>query len=192
MDIRKLLIVTIFVTVIGISISYASLSQLIEVTSAGSVRQANWDVHFKNLSDATIEGDVVIISEPNLITDLTAFSGLDVRFNNITGSVTYFMDIVNDGDLDAIIQEIDYPTPTCISSDEYSAESAADIASVCGGLTYKLVYASNDVEVAVGDILPSKESARLELVFSFIDDTLPINEIEITGLNYNIKYVQNK
>ncbi len=192
MKIKIVMIVAIMITVVGISISYASLSAVIEVTSAGSVRKANWDVHINELSSPEITGDLEIITPPEAINGTTTFRNLNVRFNENNSSVVYYFEIVNAGDLDAVINDISLPTPVCTAVEVYPLETARDIANVCGNLTYELEYSATGNALAVGDIIESGHIVIVKLTFAYGGTELPINEINITGLDYIITYGQNR
>ncbi len=192
MNVKVISIIAIVATIVGISVSYASLSTVIDITTAGSVRAAEWDVHINDLSDPTIIGDVDIISPPVAINGTTIIENLNVRFNENNSSVVYYFELVNAGDLDAIITNVDYPTPTCTSTDIHTAYLPEDILNVCDNLTYELTYSADGSQILENDILTAGETAVMKLTFAYAGTELPINEISISGLDYNITYLPNR
>ncbi len=199
MKFKSLAVIAILITIFGVSISYASLSTILEISSSGAVRKANWDIHFNDLSDATIVGDLVINTAPQLSPETTSITNLDVKFNDITGSVTYYFDVVNEGDLDAVISNISNPGPICTVPVETPgvdpADTAADIANVCNAITYSLEYVEvggTYTPVSINDTLAAGETKRLRLTFAYNDSLLPLSEVRISNLSYLITYVQDK
>ncbi len=194
MNIKVLAIIAIIITILGVSLSYASLSRVIEINSTATTRAAVWDIHIENLSQVNITGDVDIITAPRIV-NTELFAGivdLDVKFNNNVASVVYYFDIVNEGDLNAEIQLIEVPVPICTAKNDYPAEVINDQNNVCSAITYKIEKVgstpADDELIQIGTELPAKSSTRYRLTFSYNDRRLPINEVAITGLNYKITY----
>ncbi len=195
MKVKMLAVIAIFITVFGVSVSYASLSTMIEISTTGSVRQANWDIHFEDISAVDVVGDVDIITAPQLSPNTTIIDGFDVRFNDVTGSVTYYFDVVNDGDLNAEISAITPPVPSCAAVGTVDPDYIGDKDTVCGAISYTLQYVEMGgtyVDLAVGDTLAAGERKRLRLQFSYSDVFLPANQINITGLDYLVTYAHDR
>ncbi len=192
MNVKGIIIVAILVTVFGISLSYATLSQVLEIESVGAVRAANWDIHFDDLSTPTITGDVTINTAPIIVSETTAIQNLDIKFEEVNSSITYYFDVVNEGDLNSKIGLLTIETPICtaITNNDGEAVQREDEANVCGGIEITLQYAGVLTDVAVDDELAPGETKRMVLKIDYQDTRLPINEVSITNLKIAINYVQ--
>ncbi len=190
MNVKLITIIAILITITGVSFAYASLSTMMNISTSGAVRAANWDVHFQSLSNPEVEGEVAIITNPHIDGSTTAISNLDVKFNQINSSIKYYFDVVNAGDLPAQIATINVPTPVCTATPTYPAEVAQDQLDVCGAITYSLKNVATNASLNVGDVLEAGDEIRLVLEFSYAGTRLPINEVSISDLDISLIYVQ--
>ena len=56
---KILAIVAICIALLGMRFSYASMSTKLDIKGFASIISANWDVHFENLSHATLIGQAI-------------------------------------------------------------------------------------------------------------------------------------
>ena len=80
-------------------------------------------------------------------------------------------------------------SPTCTGLSV--TQAAADAATVCGGLTYTLKYTTGGATVAANDTLAASETKNMTLTLSYTGADLPSDDVNITGLNISMIYIEN-
>ncbi len=192
MNIRKMAIVAVLLTVFTLGISYASLSVILNINGTAQVRAANWDVHFENLSAPLTEGLVLVNVEPTLISNSTSFSDLNVTFNRTNSSITYNVDLVNDGDIDAQVNNVTSTTPLCNTTSVVAVPSNAeqDKQDVCNAISHSVKYTADGSDVAIGDDLLAGESKEVAIKINYAGTNLPLNVISINNLETAIGFSQ--
>ena len=186
---KMIAIAALLISIIGLSVGFASLSTVLTINGTGRVQTSNWDVHFENLGGPTLTGTAAIGAEEPVLTD-TTFGDFDVTFTSPKDSITYTFDVENTGSYDAEISAISIPTPSCNVDGDTTAESAVN---VCKYLTYTLKYANGD-DVEVGDTLAKtngKESLVLTLAYGSPSAAeLATENVSIDNLQITMTYKQ--
>ena len=196
--IKVLSVAALLVAVLGLTVAFAALSQTLTINGSATVNAASWDVHFENLSEATIEGGAEVVTKPTITEDGTSIQTFKVKLTKPLDSVIYTFDVKNAGSINAKLTGITKAaTPTCTGSGD---SATTDAEKVCSGLTYKLTYADGDhrgeeVSTANSD-LAAGASAKLQLELSFdIESDVAVdiakNDVEISGLDIALTYGQN-
>ena len=175
-------LVAVIVAVLGLTIAFAAMSRTLRINGTGKMDPVNWEIYFDNLSSATTVGEGVATGTPSLATKGASITNMNVTLKKPGDSVTYTVDIKNDGDIDAEISEINLPTLTTAQSTlfEFSA-------------TYTNEYEHGHT-ITVGDMLASKETRNITIVFKYkdiTDESLLPNSQEAINLSYSINYVQS-
>ena len=150
-------IVAICIAVAGLGIAYATLQQQLTINATVTKKAAEWDVHFANMSAATLNGAGVENAAANLTaTNVT----VDVSVMKPGDSVTYTFDVVNGGDIDAKLNAI--PTITGVTE---AAAAYIDVA---------LVYADDNSALGANDELLHGESTTLKLSVTYRTTADPV------------------
>lgn len=196
--IKVLSVVALLVAVLGLTVAFAALSQTLTINGSATVNAASWDVHFENLSEATIGGGAEVVTKPTITEDGTSIQTFKVKLTKPLDSVIYTFDVKNAGSINARLTGITKAaTPTCTGSGD---SATTDAEKVCSGLTYKLTYAAGDhmgEEVSTSNSdLAAGASAKLQLELSFdIESNTAVNiaknDVEISGLDIALTYGQN-
>ena len=186
--VRTLSLIALIVAVLGLTVAFAALSQTLTINGTASVDAATWDIHFANLSDATLTGDASVTTAPIIKGDNnTTIGDYDVTITKPGDSVVYTFDVVNAGTVDANLGELTKNVkPTCSSN----SGVAADEAIVCDGLTYSLTYTDSGNTVAQNDTLDKGATKNMTLTLEYESDLLPSDDVTISGLDITLKYVQ--
>ena len=187
-----LVALALLLSVVGISIGFASLSQNLEIEGTAEVVPASWDIKFKNLSAAVESGTADELSAPSLSTTSTKISGFDVQLAKPGDSVTYKFKIANDGDINAVLSDMQVATPTFTGTGD---TASADEAIVAAAFEYTLEYdngASAPSAISVNDTLNSTTERDVILTIKYKDDaeSVPTAKVEITGLSIILTYTQ--
>lgn len=174
-------------SVVGISVGFASMSTELKINGAANVVPASWKIKFNNLSQPTILGAAEVTTAPIIQSD-THIGNYAVKLTKPGDSVTYTFDVVNTGTIDAELSTYTVSQPT-ITGIGTSAVSDAEI--VKNNLVYTLTYA-NGKTIQQGDKLAKDETATLKLTvgYSATANTLPVGSVSINGMDITFVYSQ--
>lgn len=148
------------VVILGINSSYS-----IDENSVKS-----WDVAFTSV-DAINEGSKYDM--PKLIKDSTSLNDINFSFDNGTDKLSYKINVLNNGTVDAKIAAITLIDAKC--NDE----------SLCDNLEYSLTYEDGSL-VNRGDVLAKKSGTTLYLNFRYngvLDKELAFSDFKVS-INY--------
>ena len=179
--IKMLSIIALVIAVLGVTIAFAALSGTLRINGSGTMDRADWNIYFDNLSNASTKGKGSVIGTPTLEEHGAEISNIKVKLKQPQDSVTYTVDIVNNGDIDAEIDNIVLPTVP----NEYK-----DI------LDFEVVYTDNKEEPKKGDVLTHtspNNTRNLTIKISYkdiTDESLLPEEEGVINLTYKINYVQ--
>ncbi len=185
---RRFKIISIFVlilAVIGLSIAYAAMSEVLSITGTAKMNSADWNIKFNNLSVNKTGNATFIIPK---LSD-TSLLDYEVNLTAPGDSVTFTFDVSNNGNMNAKIGSLDIGDPECIGVGD---NSNSDAKIVCNNITYKLKN-SDGTEVKVGDFLEKKTTKTLQLSIIYNSDatSLPTDDVTVKGLDINITYDQD-
>jgi len=185
---RRFKIVSIFIlilAVIGLSIAYAAMSEVLSITGTAKMNSADWNIKFNNLS-AEKTGDATFI-EPTLSD--TSLLDYEVNLTKPGDSVTFIFDVTNNGNIDAVLGTLTKGKPKCSGT---GSNASRDAKIVCDNLTYTFKYVDGGA-VKVGDTLEKKEVSKMQLQLIYNSDAkeLPNDDVVVKGLNINVIYNQN-
>ncbi len=103
---RKVKIISLcalLVAVLGLTVAFASLSQMLTINGSANVNAATWNIHFKNNIETSTEGTAKIITKPTLDDKTLSIENFEVSLTKPGDIATLMVDIINDGTLDAKI-----------------------------------------------------------------------------------------
>ncbi len=176
--IKVLSLVALIVAVLGLTIAFAALSQTLTINGRASMNKSGWDIHFDNLSNASITGEAKEISTPQITDGGITLDNINVSLSKPKDKVEYTVDIVNDGTITAEITNIEMTKLT----EEQSK--------------YLEFYAnySDGRDVSESDILKPKQKETVKIVIGFKEDIteedLP-KEVATIDFSLAINYVQS-
>jgi len=174
---RNIAIIAVFLAVLGMTIGFAALQQTLNIDGTATIRTASWDITFANLSSATLVGEATVDTPAALASGSTTMT-FGVSLNQPGDSVTYEVDMVNNGSISARI-----------SSVNLTGVAPANAAHV----TYTVTYV-NGSPINVNDVLAPGQTRRIRVVVSYNNITdpaqLPNADIPLS-LGATIVFVQN-
>ena len=185
---RRFKIVSIFIliiAVIGLSIAYAAMSEILSITGTAKMNSADWNIKFENLS-VEKTGDATFVLPTLSDTSLLDY---EVNLTKPGDSVTFIFDVTNNGNIDAVLGTVTKGKPEC---NGVGSNATSDSKTVCNNLIYSLKYEDGS-DVKVGDTLDKKEVSKmkLQLVYNSDASVLPNDDVTVKGLDINVIYNQN-
>ena len=175
---KALVVVVLLIVVAGLTIAFAALSTTLNINGTAYLDAAKWEIRFENLSSPTKIGSANVTGTAKIEdTKAAEITGINVSLSTPGDKVTYTVDLVNKGTINAKIDNIE---KTALTSEQQRY------------LTFK-VTDKNGNEVSEGDILSAGETRNLTITIEFIKDLtkedLPTNTSTIS-LSYKLNFVQ--
>ncbi len=191
---NKIAIIAILITILTISVAYASLSTTLNIHGTSNVNVSSWDIYFRNISPVTLS-DTTLAREnttPALVSGSTSINNIDITFNG-AATAFYTFEVVNDGSIDAKVSTVLKNNFTCTPVDVPTGEetAAATFATTaCPNFNFEVTYA-DDTAINVDDVLLAGESANLKVTIGY-NSSDPIEyKVQTSGLDIDIIYIQN-
>ena len=178
----------LILSIVGISIGFAAMSQNLTISGSADVVPATWKVKFANLSSPTVAGTAEVTTPPTIQGD-THIGNFAVKLTAPGDSITYTFDVVNDGTIDAKVTDLVKATPTFTASGTNNASN--DTTVVQNNLVYDLTY-SDGTAIADDDELDAHDSVTLKLVVGYNTNAtaLPKDKVSVTGMDITLTYGQ--
>ena len=170
-----------------IGLIYAAFTGQLNIAGSGVSRISKWDIHFENLSTITTSHTAKVLAQPRLASG-TSIVDYSVSVTSPGDTISFTVDVVNEGNYNAEITSVSVSTPSCSGDDSTSNNN------VCNHLHYSLTYDSG-ASVQVGDTLYAKETNKMKVTLTY-DDTviaseLPTEEVSISNLGITITFEQS-
>ncbi len=181
-EMRIITVVALCVAVICLSVAYAAMSETLKVGGSAKMTGADWNVHFANVSASTT--GVATYTMPSISS--TQLHDFGVVLTKPGDSVTFRFDIMNDGNLDAVLGTLTKSNPECSS-----LTSEEDGTIVCNNLVYKLSY-EDDTAVEVGDTLTKKTYKSAKLVLAYKENATEVPSSTVNIKNLDITFIFNQ
>lgn len=173
---RKTLYLTltiILISVLSLTIVYAALSTVLNITGSSEITASNWDIHLANPS----------VSSGSVNNNLPTINGNNLSFNatlSLPGDYYEFtVDVVNDGTIDAMIDSI-------VKTPELTSDQAKYI-------KYEITY-QNGESINTNQTIKSKSKTPIKIRIEYRRDisasALPSQENNLT-LKLTLIYVQS-
>lgn len=186
-------VIALLVSIIGVGIAFAAMSQDLTINGGGTLDPANWKVRFDTMSLTKAEGGDATATTPTVTA--TSIGTYSVTLTKPGDYVRYTFDVENDGSLDAKIGNLVMPDPVCTGTGD---TAAADEALVCNNLVYTLTYDTYDgTPVAIGNTLAKNSgtatTATMVLTVEYPNtmSSLPNDDVTITFPTLTITYEQD-
>jgi hypothetical protein len=186
--VRNVVLGVLAVSLIGLTVAYAQLTQRLNINGTAKSKSNTWDIHFENLK-STVTGNAVLSQDNPLtiVSNSTTISGSVGNLSLPGDSIVYTFDIANKGTISAQLS-----ADPIISTPECSSNDATGATVVCENVIYTLTYADGS-KIKTGDILEKGEKKAVKLTLSLKNSmsAVPSAEVDITNiaavLNYNQK-----
>ena len=175
---KALVIVVLLIVVAGLTVAFAALSTTLNINGTAYLDAAKWGIKFENLSSPTKIGSATTTGTAKIEeTKAAEITGMNVSLSTPGDKVTYTVDLVNEGTINAKIDNIE---KTVLTSEQQRY------------LTFK-VTDRDGREVSEGDILSKGETRNLTITIEFIKDLtkedLP-KQTSTISLSYKLNFVQ--
>ena len=175
---KALVIVVLLIVIAGLTVAFAALSTTLNINGTAYLDAAKWGIKFENLSSPTKIGSATTTGTAKIEENKSAeITGINVSLSNPGDKVTYTVDLVNEGTINAKIDNIE---KTVLTSEQQKY------------LTFKITDKSGN-EVSEGDILSAGETRSLTITIEFIKDLtkedLP-KQTSTISLSYKLNFVQ--
>ena len=175
---KALVIVVLLIVVAGLTVAFAALSTTLNINGTAYLDAAKWGIRFENLSSPTKIGSATTTGTAKIEETKSAeINGINVNLSTPGDKVTYTVDLVNKGTINAKIDNIE---KTVLTQEQQRY------------LTFK-VTDQNGKEISQDDILSAGETRNLTITIEFIKDLtkedLPTNASTIS-LSYKLNFVQ--
>ena len=199
---NETIIIVTFLLIIGLlafSITYASFSQTLNIRGTSLVEPSTWDIHFSSASGGSAGGTITPrLSNKYYPTSTASASVLEFDGTILTWSgtvkspgdtITFDFFIVNDGDYDATLYDLNKFTLTC-------KKNGVVETTVCNKLNYVFKY-KNGSEVSENDYLNAHSSREVELELELGDfntdgSDLPDNDVIVDRESLTIQLIYNQ
>lgn len=200
-------VVALMVSVIAVTLSYASYTSSLTIKGAATAKKAKWSVVFTDLqtvsatqtgttgNDANLPVTATEKVAPTIVGD-TSIETYSVELKTPGDFVSYRFKITNNGDFRAKIDTgFSLPTPSCTNG--ASSTNSSDATNVCGNLEYTLNYITGTTvgdAVKSGDTFAVGDSKEVILKIKYKETNdeskLPTDDVTIGNLNITIPFVQ--
>ena len=197
---RKLIITTlsvITIVVLSLTIAYAALSETLTISGSGTVTATDWDISLAKTTRYTnkVTGGATY-TEP-VINDTTI--SYSVNLTRPGDSVTLYVAVNNNGDVNGAIASVATTTPTCTSS----TGNESDASLVCDNLDIAVTYASG-ATIKSGDVINNESytcyngstdgynKTILKIVVKLNDamTSVPSSTVTLSNMKHDIIYTQ--
>ena len=175
---KALVVVVLLIVIAGLTVAFAALSTTLNINGTAYLDSAKWGIKFENLSSPTKIGSATTTGTAKIEESKSAeINGINVSLSTPGDKVTYTVDLVNKGTINAKIDKIE-KTKLTSGQQKY--------------LTFK-VTDKDGIEVSEGDILSAGETRSLTITIEFIKDLtkedLP-KQTSTISLSYKLNFVQ--
>ena len=175
---KALVVVVLLIVVAGLTVAFAALSTTLNINGTAYLDAAKWGIRFENLSSPAKIGSATTTGTAKIEETKSAeITGINVGLSTPGDKVTYTVDLVNKGTINAKIDNIE---KTVLTSEQQKY------------LTFKVTDKSGN-EVSKGDILSAGETRNLTITIEFIKnltkEDLP-KQTSTISLSYKLNFVQ--
>ena len=175
---KALVVVVLLIVIAGLTVAFAALSTTLNINGTAYLDASKWGIRFENLSSPTKIGSATTTGTAKIEESKSAeITGINVSLSTPGDKVTYTVDLVNKGTINAKIDNLE---KTVLTQEQQRY------------LIFK-VTDKDGREVSEGDILSAGETRSLTITIEFIKDLtkedLPASTSTIS-LSYKLNFVQ--
>ena len=195
---KNILIAVLLIGIISMSIVYASLSQTLNINGSATVQSKSetWNVHFTRVTSGN---EVVISNYATSESNTLTFDGTSttvtlplVTLKAPGDSVTFYFDVINEGDVTAkltTINQISIPVGSYGSGETLSTTDKTTLQnSITGTLTL-----ADGTALTTGTTLAKGERMNLKVTITFLSSctVLPSTDYSISNITASLIFTQN-
>jgi hypothetical protein len=136
--------------------------------------EPKWNVSFNAVN--VVDSTASLYDDVKLKKNSTSLSKLGFIFDNVGDTITYRINVLNSGNIDAVISSILLSRAVCSDT------------TYCDSLDYSLTY-ENGSTVSRGDTLPKNSGVVMLLTFRHIGTTQE-SDVTIKDIDFSINYVE--
>ena len=171
---KRMGVIYLFLLVVigSLGVGYAVIRSNLQITGSAHVQNANWDIHFANL---TVTAESATASTPASITatDTVTFG---VTLANPGEFYEFTVDAVNGGTMNAELNSVSITPQLTPAQQEF--------------LDLSVTYVSSGNPVAAGDLLLKNTTRRLKVRAAY-KDGIDVSKYPETDQNYNVSITLN-
>jgi hypothetical protein len=166
---RTIIILALILSIVTLSIAFILVNQTFSIDRIKNLKGTSWDISFDNLSSPSLVGSATI-DTPAVLKNNSTIITFEISLKQLNDSITYYFDIVNNGELNAKINNI----------------NMLGVPSRTENLTWSLTYADGR-DLTLGDHLDAGDSKRIKLTIKATN--IPTDDITL-NLGATIEYEQ--
>ena len=165
----------VILLIFGISVGYAALNTTLKITGKSNISKNTWNVYFDNIT--ITDGSVKAVKVPTINNKTTL--DFEVKLNIPGDYYEFTVDVVNDGTIDAMIENIEKIPTLTTEQQKY--------------LNYTIEY-QNKEKVVPKQLVKANEfvryKVRIEIKKDITSSDLPEN-IDVLNLGFTVNYIQS-
>jgi len=191
---KNLLLVILLISLISLSIAYATLTQHLYITSQTTIagQSSGWDIRFTAVT-CQANGSAAIMQDFTM--NATILSGLVSKFNAPGDSIVCNIKVTNNGSINAKLSSFTIQDGNLTYTGS-GTNQAADEALVNGKIQHNIVYGTGDLQAGLApsanDTLPAGVTRDLVLTITYpLSASLPESNVTVSGLKTTFLYVQD-
>ena len=177
-QVQVIAVLMLCLVIICLTIAYALMSDKLSVTD--NSKKELWDIHISDVS-ASIVGSTTYKLPTINGTNLNEF---EVNLTKPGDSVTFVFDIINDGNVNAVLSNINKSKYKC------SNDKGVELEEICNQLTYKFTK-ENGEKIEEGTVLyaDTKEKVRLTIEYPTSVESLSTSSIIVKDIDLELNYI---
>ncbi len=151
---KKIVILSVLVVImLLLTIAFSTMNVVLNIDGNASFNPSEWNIYFDNLSISNVTGSAEEISKPKII-NKTTIDNIDIFLNNPKDMISYYVELINEGDIDAEIDDVMLPN---LSDDQKKY------------INIELLYEDGNI-VKKGDVLQRMTLKKMILKIKFNED----------------------
>lgn len=212
--IKIISLVALLVTVLGLTVAFAALSQTLTINGSANVDSATWNIHFEEQNYfASCRTYYLGESGMNYNDDDTHCHGNGLSNDKKIININYYLTrpgnaeeidfrIVNEGTIDAVIDDIKINEPSNYITDGYVDETTGEIIPTKTAtdeeiklykenVIYRLFYTDTNEELKKGDVIKAGNEKNVTIRYEYKMSATDIPKLMLVTDNaIEINYVQ--
>ena len=164
------------VMIIMLTVAFAHFSRMLKTAGQAAVDPANFDIHFKNLSEPVLHGGAEVTGVPSIANEGASINNIAVTLKLPGDYVLYTVDIENSGDINVEVSNIEH----------------TDLDNSL--LELEVIYTDTGDRLQTGDELSPGQKKNITIKIKYKDienpDLLP-QTVQTVNFSYSVTYSQS-